>query len=78
MGRSRYSFLFYFSGCYTRNTNAKIDLAGLRGMIDSVGLRGMIDSVGRFEGSVPGHRWRSQRESDLAASGYEPAHVRPF
>ena len=38
----------------------------------------MIDSVGRFEGSVPGDRWRSQRESDLAASGYEPAHVRPF
>ena len=49
--------------------NAKIDLAG---------LRGMIDSVGRFEGSVPGDRWRSQRESDLAASGYEPPHVRPF
>jgi hypothetical protein len=42
------------------------------------GLRGMIDSLGRFESSVPGDRWRSQRESDLAASGYEPAHLRPF
>jgi hypothetical protein len=68
-GRYRYSLLFYFQVATPTIPNAKIDLAG---------LRGMIDSVGRFEGSVPGDRWRSQRESDLAASGYVPAHVRPF
>ena len=39
-------------------------------------LGSMTDSVGRFEGSLPGDRWRSQRESDLAAGGYEPPHVR--